>query len=112
MNEEITPEYIAQLSLLQAWNLLKVWKDDTEEWKQIYETAFTGIDLKFCIHYWLNGEYSKKRKTKEITFKDSEFLPMEGVYRELDKRETLIKKYLITMIQTPGMYETQEEDEE
>lgn len=92
-----------QLGLEECWNIFKSEGDLQEtEYKQLYHLIRHGIGIKFDINIYLNGHIIIKPKTGKV-FIRGHIYSSESLYTELEKRERLIKGWLIENLTNPGI---------
>jgi len=82
---------IRTLGFEEAWQLFKT---EAEIGSEEYELARKGIEIKFDINDYFHGNITIKGKTGKA-FVRGKLYKSEDIYTEIEKRERLIKEWLL-----------------
>lgn len=105
---EHTESDILKMDLEEAYHLFLIEKknmessddtdsEETKETKEVYKKARFGIRVRFDIHDYFNEIYTHKAKCAKVKI-GGETYDREDFYTETEERETLIKNFLIGLI--------------
>ena len=99
---------ILQLPLGDAYKLLKIAKIQTgTKIGKDEDKIKNGIKIKFKLHNYLDGNYTKKPK-QDLTIIEHQVIPTQDFKEEIDNREALIKNIIIELMQEEDIFKPRE----
>lgn len=101
----MTDEDSRTLNVKEAFLTLTQYMTETEEYPDLEETynkARFGIQLKFDIYDYINEMVKMKEKTGKILYR-GRTINISDFWTELEKRNILIKKWLIENTEDQGV---------
>lgn len=87
---------IRTLSLEQVWKVFLIEKGEDAKAESIYKEARFGSSVSFDMYDYLNGNIQTKPKSGHIIIRGKS-MDLEKFWTELEEREKLIKKYLLSL---------------
>lgn len=105
ISDKTTPEQVMQWSTEQLWNTFKHITRDNPEYKQEFQIVKNGINLKFPIHYIIQGWYNTWPRSKTVTVEGHGRTHLTNFLDEIELRNEIMQDIIIENIETNNITE-------